>query len=155
RFIVRKTAVARARAFVARRLQPSVAALSIAITVSGCLVGPNYKRPPATQPDTFRGDENAAASSTSIADEKWWQLFDDDVLQDLIRTSLEHNDDLRLAAVRILEAQAQLGITRADQFPNVSAGVDVLGQRPSAALGFPSRNIFATQIQASAAWELD
>jgi len=138
------------------RLKPSryvALMLPVAIIASGCLVGPNYKRPPVTPPDTIRGDEQAAA--TSIADEQWWQLFDDDVLQGLVRTALEHNDDLRLAAVRILEAQAQLGITRADQFPNVSAGVDVLGQRPSAALGFPSRNIFATQIQASAAWELD
>ena len=130
--------------------------LSMAIATSGCLVGPNYKRPPVNQPDTFRGvDDTAAASTASIADEKWWQLFDDETLQTLIRTALEHNDDVRLAAARILEAQAQLGIARADQFPNVSAGVDVLGQRPSAALGFPSRNIGAVQIEASAAWELD
>jgi outer membrane protein, multidrug efflux system len=130
--------------------------LSMAIVTSGCLVGPNYKRPPVNQPDTFRGvDDTAAASTASIADEKWWQLFDDETLQTLIRTALEHNDDVRLAAARILEAQAQLGIARADQFPTVSAGVDVLGQRPSAALGFPSRNIGAVQIEASAAWELD
>jgi multidrug efflux system outer membrane protein len=143
---------------VVARLKPSryvVVVLSMAIIASGCLVGPDYKRPPVTQPDTLRGDDTAAPAAASIADEKWSQLFDDDVLQDLIRTALEHNDDLRIAAVRILEAQAQLGITHADEFPNVSAGVDVLGQRPSAALGFPSRNIFATQIQASAAWELD
>jgi outer membrane protein TolC len=124
---------------VVARLEPSrcaVFALSMAIIASGCLVGPDYKRPPVTQPDTLRGDDTAAPAAASIADEKWSQLFDDDVLQDLIRTALEHNDDLRIAAVRILEAQAQLGITHADEFPNVSAGVDVLGQRPSAALGF-------------------
>src|SRR5206468_4302757 len=64
-------------------------------------------------------------------------------------------DDVRLAAARILEAQAQLGITRADQFPQTSAGVDVLGQRPAAALGFPARNIAAVAVQGSMAWEID
>jgi multidrug efflux system outer membrane protein len=153
RYVVRP--IAQAAAFVARRLQPSVVALSIAIATSGCLVGPNYKRPPTTQPDVFRGADETQASAASIADDKWWQIFDDDVLQALIRSALEHNDDVRLAAARILEAQAQLGITRADQFPNVSGGVDVLGQRTSAALGFPPQNVGAVQIQASAAWELD
>ena len=153
RDVVLKIAV-RARGFVARRLQPSVAALSIAVAASGCLVGPNYKRPPTTQPDTYRGADEAQTSA-SIADEKWWQIFDDDALQTLIRSALEHNDDVRLAAVRILEAQAQLGITRSDQFPNVSGGLDLIGQRTSAALGFAPRNVGAIQIQASAAWELD
>jgi multidrug efflux system outer membrane protein len=60
-----------------------------------------------------------------------------------------------MAAARILEAQAQLGITRADQFPSVSAGINVLDQRPSVALGLPSRNITAIALQGSAAWELD
>ena len=152
------------RAFVGNGRRDSHGSVAVALSVvsavvvsSACLVGPNYKRPPVNPPDTFRGAETTAATSSaaSIADQRWWQLFDDETLQDLIRTALEHNDDVRLAAARILEAQAQLGITRADQFPKVSAGVDVLGQRPSAALGFPSRNIAAVEIQASAAWEVD
>ena len=82
-------------------------------------------------------------------------MFPDTVLQSLIQTALQQNYDVRLAAVRILEAQAQLGITRADQFPQPSAGVDVLGQRPAAALGFPSRNLAAVAVQGSLSWELD
>jgi multidrug efflux system outer membrane protein len=134
-------------------------AIVVTMAASACMVGPDYKRPPVDAPDAYRtADPNAAtppATSASLADEPWWQLFEDDVLQSLIRTALEHNYDVQMAAARILEAQAQLGITRADQFPNVSAGVDVLGQRPSVALGFPSANVGAVAVQASAAWELD
>src|SRR5262249_51166139 len=145
----------RARVFVARRLQPSVAAFVIALVVSGCTVGPDYKRPPVMQPDVYRGGDETQTSTASIADEKWWDIFDDDVLQALVQTALEHNDDVRLAAARILEAQAQLGITHADQFPTVSGGVGLIGQRTSAALGFAPRNVGAIQIQGSAAWEID
>ncbi len=133
----------------------------IAAAVSGCMVGPDYKRPPVDPPSAYRtvdaGTPAAAAASTtaSIADQQWSQVFEDETLQTLIRTALEHNYDIQIAATRILAAQAQLGVTRADQFPNVSAGVDVLGERPSVALGFPSANLGAIEIQASAAWELD
>ena len=129
--------------------------ISVALVAGGCIIGPDYKRPPAGTPDTFRGQTDVPAAGASLADESWWQVFTDPVLQSLIRTALQQNDDVRLAAARILEAQAQLGITRADQFPQVTAGVDVLGQRPSAALGFPPRNIGAVVVQGSVAWELD
>jgi outer membrane protein, multidrug efflux system len=131
-------------------------ALAVSLAASGCLTGPDYRRPPVAAPDAFRGAAASdAAAPSSLADQRWSQLFEDQVLQALIRTALEHNDDVRLAAARILEAQAQLGITRADQFPSVSAGVDVLAQRPSAALGFPKATVGAIEVQASAAWELD
>ena len=119
-------------------------------------VGPNYERPPAGAPDAFRGEaSDQPPQEPSLGDERWWQLFQDEALQSLIRTAFEHSDDVRMAAARILEAQAQLGITRADQFPSASAGVNVLGERPAAALGFPARNIGAFEIQGSATWDLD
>jgi multidrug efflux system outer membrane protein len=128
----------------------------LAAAASGCTVGPNYTRPAVNLPDAMRGADPAAPpTDASLGDQRWWQLFDDDTLQTLIRTAIERNDDVRIAAARILEAQAQLGITRADQFPDVEAGVNVLGQRPAAALGFPARNIAAFQVQGSASWELD
>jgi multidrug efflux system outer membrane protein len=90
-----------------------------------------------------------------LADEHWSRVFQDDALIDLIRAALEHNDDLGIAAARILEAQAQLGIRRADQFPEASAGVDVLGERPSTALGFPGKTVGGVELQGSVSWELD
>jgi len=131
-------------------------ALLASVCLAGCTVGPNYKRPPVEAPELFRGQTAPPPeASASLGDERWWQVFQDGALQQLIRTALANNDDARLAAARILEAQAQLGITRADQFPSASAGVDALGQRPAAALGFPSRNIGAIEVQGSASWQLD
>jgi multidrug efflux system outer membrane protein len=130
----------------------------VSIVAAGCTVGPNYQRPPAGAPDAFRGqtpDQPSAGETSSLGDERWWQVFQDESLQALIRDALEHNYNVKMAAARIIEAQAQLGITRADQFPAVSAGVNVLGERPSVALGFPSANIGAVEIQGSVAWQLD
>lgn len=126
----------------------------LTVLTAACTVGPNYKRPPVVAPDAYRGAAGVPAA-TSIADEHWNQVFTDPTLQQLISTALAHNDDVRLAAARILEAQARLGVTRADQFPTVTAGVDVLGERPSVALGFPSTNLAAVTAQGSVAWELD
>jgi len=140
----------------ARRWAPFVVALAVlSMMVPACLAGPNYERPPVAMPDSYRGAPPESTSAAAIADEQWSTLFQDDALQALVRAALERNDDVRLTAARILEAQAQLGVTRADQFPSVSAGVAVLGERPAAALGFPARNIGAIEAQGSAAWELD
>jgi len=126
----------------------------LCLAAAGCLLGPNYKRPPVDVPAGFRG-ETIPAGDASFGDESWWQVFSDPTLQSLIRTALQQNSDVQLAAARILEAQAQLGITRSNQAPTMTAGVDVLGERPTVALGFPSENIGALQVQGSIAWELD
>jgi multidrug efflux system outer membrane protein len=122
---------------------------------AGCMVGPNYKRPPVEAPPAYRDASGADAVGAPFGEERWWQVFPDSTLQALVRTALEHNHDVQLAAARILEAQAQLGITRADQFPRVDAGVNVLGERTPAALGFAPRNVGAVEITGSTQWELD
>jgi multidrug efflux system outer membrane protein len=139
------------------RTIPYLTAASLIVLVgAGCTVGPNYKRPVTEIPNSFRGPmPDSAATSGALADEHWSRVFQDDALLALIRAALEHNDDIRIAAARILEAQAQLGIRRADQFPEVTAGLDVLGERPSSALGFPARNIGAVELQGSVSWEVD
>ncbi len=100
--------------------------------ISGCAVGPNYKRPATSVPSTYRGltpEQAAKAEPFSLADEKWWEVFRDEQLQELIRTALEQNYDVRIAAARILQAHAQLGITRADQFPTITGGGSVGRER--------------------------
>src|SRR5260370_9563444 len=92
---------------------------------SGCVVGPNYKRPSVDVPGTYRGvvpQEAPQPAAESLGDQKWWEVFQDQQLQDLIHTALQQNYDVRIAAARILEARAQVGITRADQLPTISAG---------------------------------
>src|SRR5262245_27740192 len=102
-----------------------VALALIAGVAAGCRVGPNYTRPPVVVPDAYRGltaDQVGRVDSASLGDQKWWDVFEDETLQALIDTALQQNYDLRIAAARILQARAQLGITRADQLPTVSAG---------------------------------
>jgi multidrug efflux system outer membrane protein len=98
-----------------------VASLS-AMLLAGCTVGPNYRRPLVATPETFRApDPLPAPQATSLADLKWWEVFKDDKLQDLIRAALAANYDLRDAVTRVDAARASLGITRSDQFPQVGA----------------------------------
>jgi multidrug efflux system outer membrane protein len=96
--------------------------------VSGCAVGPNYARPEVPTPPAFRAD-TAPADLGSLADVKWFELFKDERLRDMIRTALEQNFDLRSAVVRVELARASLGITRADQFPTVEASAGLTAQR--------------------------
>ena len=94
----------------------------VAIFLLGCTVGPNYKRPQIPTPDTYRAPAPLPpGDAASLADLKWWEVFKDQQLQELIRTALAQNYDLREAVARVEAARANLGITRADQFPNVAA----------------------------------
>jgi multidrug efflux system outer membrane protein len=121
------------------------------------MVGPDYKRPAIDAPGVYRGDsQSSLASSEPLGDEKWWELFRDPVLQQLTRTALEQNYDLRIAASRVLQAQAQLGITRANQFPMVSAGTQAFSERnPKISSSFPSYEANAGEVDLVVVWNLD
>ncbi len=99
--------------------------------------------------------EAAQPAAESLGDQKWWEVFQDQQLQDLIRTALQHNYDVRIAATRILEAQAQVGITRADQLPTISGGVEAVNQRSARTKFFPAFETSSNQVDLSLAWELD
>src|SRR5262245_12684865 len=100
---------------------------------TGCTVGPDYRRPALTPPEVFRGsgDNTSPTDLTSLADLKWFEVFKDERLQEMIRTALVQNYDLREAIARVDAARANLGITRADQFPTIDASVDLTTQRTS------------------------
>lgn len=130
----------------------------LVMLLAGCTVGPNYKRPSIDVPGVYRGTtpEQAASPQTgSFAEEKWSQVFSDEELRVLIRTALEQNYDLRIAGTRILQARARLGITRADQLPNVSVGAAVINERVSQSRQGPAFEASAGQLSLSASWELD
>jgi multidrug efflux system outer membrane protein len=90
---------------------------------SGCAVGPNYHRPAVQTPPAFHRPEQSEQTqpqTTSFADLPWWQVFHDPQLQELMRTALKQNYDLQLAVERVNAARAQVGITRSNEFPQVS-----------------------------------
>jgi multidrug efflux system outer membrane protein len=102
------------------------------VLLSGCMVGPDYSRPTVTAPDVFRGSPAATSpDAQSIAELKWFEVFKDEQLQELIRTALAQNYDLRDAVARVDAARANLGITQADQYPNFGAGADVVSLEAS------------------------
>jgi len=139
-----------------------------ALFTTGCTLGPRYKRPTATIPGAYRGvvPEQGVASPIapgqvprpqvlSLADQKWWDVFQDEQLRTLIRTALEQNYDLRIAASHVLEAQAQLGITRADQFPSLSGGAAIADVGTAQSKFLPEFETSTGQVNASAIWALD
>jgi multidrug efflux system outer membrane protein len=131
--------------------------LAFGLLLAGCMVGPNYQRPAIDAPGDYRGNSQPSiAPAESLGNEKWWEVFQDPVLQQLIRTALEQNYDIRIAASRVLQAQAQLGITRANQFPTVSAGTEAFSQRnPKISSAFPSYEVNAGEVDLAVVWNLD
>ena len=145
--------------------------LILLFLVTGCTVGPNYKRPDVDVPGSYRGapplggTENKPSENTSpqapqtgepsLADQKWWDVFQDPQLQELIRTALKQNYDVGIAATRILEARAQLGITRADQLPTLNAGAQALNWQLPRNKELPATDSSYSAVGAGFNWQLD
>jgi len=123
-------------------------AIAAVILLAGCTVGPNYRRPTVDIPANFR-NADPATGAPSIGSEKWWTVFQDAELQKLIRTALDQNYDVRVAASRILQAQAQVGIARANQFPQGSGTAGGLGQK------IPAFGYAAFELQGVFSWNVD
>jgi multidrug efflux system outer membrane protein len=101
--------------------------------MTACTVGPKYQRPKVQTPTVYRGvaDPSAQPDPQTLADTKWFDVFSDEKLRELIRTALVSNYDLREAVARIDEARANYGITRADQFPTIDGSGDITTERIS------------------------
>ena len=132
------------------------------LSLCGCAVGPNYKRPQIALPDQFRSAPAPAADpAASIADSKWQDLFPDPAMNQIVTTALTNNFDLRIAAERIQQARSQLGITRANQFPFLDVQAGITGTRSSSvgsSTFIPAGtklNATYTTIGAALSWELD
>jgi multidrug efflux system outer membrane protein len=139
-------------------MKPCIFLLSAALLTSGCTLGPNYHRPAVAAPGSYRGtisDEDAQTHLAPLGDQKWWEIFQDEQLRMLIRTALTQNYDSRIAASRMLEARAQLGIIRADQFPALGAGAGITDVRQAQSKFLPASETSTGQLNLSAAWELD
>jgi outer membrane protein, multidrug efflux system len=135
-------------------------ALTAAVTfLAGCAVGPKYVRPNYTAPAAFRGADDAPVSSqakATLGDEEWSKVYREPELQDLIRKALANNYDLRIAAQRILEQQAQVRIVRSQEFPAVSLGGTGIGATVPSNIGIqlPSP-LAAGSLSVNASWTPD
>ena len=85
-------------------------------------------------------------AAKSIGDDNWSEVFQDPELQKLIQAALKNNYDVRIAATRVLQAQAQLGITRADQLPTLGAGGNITSQQSPKLGPIPAYEITQGQL---------
>lgn len=118
------------------------------LLLTGCTVGPKYKRPTFQPPTTFYTEQQA--SVISAADQAWWDLFRDPVLQDLIREALKNNYDYQLAVARVEEQQALLGVTRSQYYPQVAYDASISGRQSNV---FPNHTYYSYSF--STFWEID
>ena len=104
-----------------------IAVAFLPLLLTGCTVGPKYKRPALQPPATFYTEEQA--KQISIGDLAWWDIFKDPVLQGLIREALKNNYDLQLAVARVEEQKALLGVARSQYYPQVGYDGNISGQQ--------------------------
>jgi multidrug efflux system outer membrane protein len=116
------------------------------LTLAGCKVGPNYKRPALDVPGQYRGLAPGLGTGGNFAEMKWQSVFPDDVLQSLIKEALTNNYDIRIAANRILQAQASLGVTRSNQLPSLNGSFGVQNERSGAFPGSPTFDTAGLQL---------
>jgi multidrug efflux system outer membrane protein len=128
----------------------------VALVASACTVGPNYHRPAVSVPPTYRGaPASPPSTAASFGDEKWWEVFQDPQLQALIRAALKQNYDVRIAATRILQAQAQLGIARGNQLPTAGAIVAGNDQRVAKSNLYTAYDTSYNELGLGFQWDLD
>ncbi|MBP1599648.1 MAG: efflux system, outer rane lipoprotein, NodT, partial [Acidobacteria bacterium] len=133
--------------------------LTLVLALTGCTVGPNYKRPKVEVPADYRA-ATVARDQAPLVDTKWWDLFKDPQLDALIRLALDQNKDLRMAVARVDAARAQLGIVGAGRYPQVGAGASAtatLGSETGARPVPPGvdRTAELFRVGFTFAWEID
>lgn len=132
--------------------KPIVIAL-LALSASGCMVGPDYLRPAVDTPTAWRLSDQTALD---LANTAWWEQFGDPVLNDLVGTALRENKDLLIASARIDEFAGRYGVVRAPLFPQLGAGYEASRQRSSiSVLDTGSSTYNSYQAVFTASWEID
>jgi len=134
----------------------------LALLASGCMVGPDYVRPPVETPtapvETPTAWRLSEQDARDLANTVWWEQLGDPVLNDLVATALHENKDLMIAAARVDQFAGNYGIVRSGLFPQVGAGYEVRRQRDVSAVvvgagGDETYNSYNAVLNAS--WEID
>jgi multidrug efflux system outer membrane protein len=123
-----------------------ISTAALLLTLSGCKVGPNYQRPTVDVPGQYRGVAPGLGAGQPFGEMKWDSVFTDPALQGLIKEALTNNYDLRIAASNILQAEASLGVTRANQLPTLTGTFGVQNERSAALPGAPTYDTAGLQL---------
>lgn len=132
-----------------------VALLLPACLLAACAAGPDYKRPDMVLPESWAAKPGDAGQKVSGASEQWWHLYADALLDQIEDEALAHNADIQVAAARVLEVRAQLGITEADQYPSVNANVAESRTKYSQVSGFPRPTQNFSHASLDASYQID
>ncbi|MEE8153940.1 MAG: TolC family protein [Phycisphaerales bacterium] len=141
-------------------MRKNILALGLMIsTVSGCMVGPDFKPIEADVNKAWIDAGDPAVRQESLQFDKWWSVFEDPVLDDLVATTYEQNLTLRIAGLRVLEARARRGIAAGLFFPQLqqfsagAAAISLSDNDPNLALADRNFNDYSASFDA--VWELD
>jgi len=134
-----------------------LAAAATSLLSAGCTVGPDYKTPEVRQLPTQYRFQLSPAEANSYADLSWWAAFQDTALQRLIAEAVANNYDVQIAAARIDQARAAVGVARSEALPQVGYSADVGGQRGlvQGLNAVKAPTIGSASVLLNAAWELD
>jgi NodT family efflux transporter outer membrane factor (OMF) lipoprotein len=133
-----------------------IPAVLLVACLGGCSpVGPDFVKPEAAEPAGW-SQPPAQGLETAPADiAEWWTLFDDPALNQLVKTALRNNNTLEIAALRVLEARAQLGIAQGARYPQVQAAAgEATWVSPADNTG-ASADFWQYGLGASVSWEID
>ncbi len=140
----------------------SLVLLFSGLLLAACAAGPNYQRPEMDLPEYWVTKPSAISPAiekpVNAADERWWSLYADPVLDKIENEALVHNVDAQVATARILEARAQLGITQSDQYPKLNANGAQSRTKRSINPGLfipPVRILEFSRVTLDASYELD
>jgi NodT family efflux transporter outer membrane factor (OMF) lipoprotein len=143
------------KTLIAKMLQVCV----LLVLLAGCAVGPDYVRPETDTAETWSESIDASLSTDPVEYGPWWSVFEDPALEELVQIASKENLPLQIAAARILEARAVLGISRGLRFPQQqqlagsAARVRLSENAPNVAIADQDFSSYA--IGFDAAWELD
>lgn len=126
----------------------SLIALATALQLGACSMIPQFEQPKVDAPSEWRDPQ--ASEETMAVNTAWWDLFDDPVLSRLVNTALSNNRDMAIAATRVLQAQAQAGISQGARLPQISGG---LGAQTGRNISGTTSDTFSAN--ASVSFELD
>jgi multidrug efflux system outer membrane protein len=124
------------------------------LIVASCAVGPKYSRPTTKKPEAYT---QSAVRTDSITNMKWWEVYQDTVLQSLIQKAVDQNLDLKIAIERVEQSKAILGFNKANLLPFLDYSVraranDFKSVATDAEVTFPSNSY---SILGNVSWEID
>ena len=138
-------------------MNKAILSLLIAVVLTGCAIGPDYKRPTINTPAAWRVEEKEAQDKANTA---WWHQFEDDVLNGLIDEALKQNNDLRIATSRVDEYVGRFWVGRSGLFPQIGAYGYATQDRASERSATPIPSTMKNPVENyqagfSGSWEID